>query len=187
MHADMLMRSCNPERRKMEESVKVNGLDAAEKVESFELSAPPRKRTDTVGRSRRSTVVELILLGVVMSIIWVSLSLPILFFYLPVVSHVLGLCGVLCKAAAYLLHADGMVTIYGFRKPSTIAPWWVVLFAALLAWCNLCELVKSQARMDNVVLLACCTLQIDSLVSSGPGSQVSTYCDSRMLVCDLWD
>lgn len=80
--------------------MKVNGFELSGKVNSIELSTLPPERSMEEGKSkepgRRGTAVEIVLLGVVMTLIWVSLSLPIIFFYLPVVSCLIA---VLCVYA----------------------------------------------------------------------------------------
>ena len=72
----------------MEESQKVDDLSIKEI--SYKSNLPAQKSTESEQGShpaKKCMTAEIILLCVVMVVIWVALTLPLVFFYLPVVSQ----------------------------------------------------------------------------------------------------
>ena len=71
----------------MEDSQKIDDLSVKES--SYKSRLPTQKSTESQSGqppTKRCMIAEIILLSVVMVVIWVALTLPLIFFYLPVVS-----------------------------------------------------------------------------------------------------
>ncbi len=86
----------------MEESQKIE--DSSIKDISYRAHLPTQQSTEsqfsTTHPAKKFMIAEIILLSVVMVVIWVALTLPLIFFYLPVVSsHTARFF--LIKAASY--------------------------------------------------------------------------------------
>ena len=75
--------------RKMEDSQKVDDLSIKESSYSKKSKFATQQSTESQSGQpppKKCMIAEIILLCVVMMVIWAALTLPLIFFYLPVVS-----------------------------------------------------------------------------------------------------